>query len=344
VIALALLTFAPGAMGGSEEVVRTLTASLAEYGTREYRVLAPPDAVDVADGLPAEPAGARGSSARLVALSRALTSGDALRGAGVVHYPFTIPAPRPRRPHVVTLHDVLHLDLPELVPQSVRAFRLWAYDRAARKADRVVVPSAFVRNRAVARLGLDPARVRVIPHAVDTAVFHPPSDDEREPFVLYPARPWPHKNHALLFEAFAEVRRERPDLELVLTGGGHERLRLPAGVRSLGLVPRADLAELYRRASALVFPSRYEGFGLPVLEAMASGLPVAAAAGGAVEEVAGGAVRTFSPGSASQAASAIVETIENGASKTQQALEVARTFTRERVARLHDEVYAELEG
>jgi len=343
VIALALLTFAPGGMGGSEEVVRTLTASLAEHGTRDYRVLAPPDALDVANGLPAAAAGAPGSSSRAVALLRAATSGRALRGADVVHYPFTIPAPRARRPHVVTLHDVLHLDLPELVPRPVRMFRLWAYDRAARRADRVIVPSAFVRDRAVARLGLDPSLVRVIHHAVDTTAFHPPADGEREQFILYPARPWPHKNHALLFDAFAQVRRSRPELELVLTGGGHDSLRLPTGVRSLGLISRDELADVYRRASALVFPSRYEGFGLPVLEAMASGLPVAAAAGGAVQEVAGDHAVIFASDSASQAATAMLEAIDGGSDLARRGLEVARRFTRERVAVLHDEVYAELE-
>jgi glycosyltransferase involved in cell wall biosynthesis len=343
VIALALLTFAPGGMGGSEEVVRTLTASLAEHGTREYRVLAPPDALEIANGLPAAAAGAPGASSRLLALVRALTSGDALRGADVVHFPFTIPAPRPRRPHVVTLHDVLHLDLPDLVPRPVRIFRLWAYDRAARLADRVVVPSAFVRDRAVARLGLDPSRVRVIHHAVDTTLFHPPADGEREHFVLYPARPWPHKNHELLFEAFAQLRRSRPELELVLTGGGHEALRLPDGVRSLGLVSRQELAQLYRRASTLVFPSRYEGFGLPVLEAMASGLPVAAAAVAAVQEVAGETAFMFSPDSSDEAAVAILDAIDAPPDRVRRGIAIARGFTREKVARAHDEVYAELE-
>jgi glycosyltransferase involved in cell wall biosynthesis len=270
-------------------------------------------------------------------------SGGALRGADVVHFPFTIPAPRPPRPHVVTLHDVLHLDLPDLVPRPVRIFRLWAYDRAARLADRVVVPSAFVRDRAVARLGLDPSRVRVIHHAVDTALFHPPADGERERFILYPARPWPHKNHALLFEAFAQVRRSRPELELVLTGGGHERLWLPDGVRSLGLISRAELASLYRRASGLVFPSRYEGFGLPVLEAMASGLPVAASAGGAVQEVAGDVAVVFSPDSVREAAHAIIETLDAPSDRIREGVEIARRFTRQSVALAHDEVYSELE-
>ena len=89
---------------------------------------------------------------------------------------------------------------------------------------------------------------------------------------MYPARPWPHKNHDRLFVAFAELRRRHPDLELVLTAYGGPT---PPGVRSLGHVSRDELVRLYRTASGLVFPSLYEGFGQPPLEAMACGCPVA---------------------------------------------------------------------
>jgi glycosyltransferase involved in cell wall biosynthesis len=146
----------------------------------------------------------------------------------------------------------------------------------------------------------------------------------------------------VLFEAFGLVRRERPELDLLLTGGGHEGLTLPAGVRSLGTVPADELAALYRRASALVFPSRYEGFGWPVLEAMASGCPVAAAAGSAVEEVAGGAAILFAPGSAEAAADGIRRVLDDGPTLSERGLARAGAFTWERAARLHDEVYGEL--
>src|SRR4029077_15737383 len=121
-----------------------------------------------------------------------------------------------------------------------------------------IVPSAFTRERAVARLSLDRGRVHVVPYGIDHDLFHP-DDGPREPFLLYPARRWPHKNHAFLFDAFAELRRDRPDLELVLTGEPDSSV-FPDGVRSLGYVSAVELAELYRRAAALVFPSRYEGF------------------------------------------------------------------------------------
>jgi glycosyltransferase involved in cell wall biosynthesis len=344
-VGIALLTLAPGRMGGSEGYARGLVAALARWGEREYLVALPPGESALGAGLAAVTAGGPARSRRPWAIARAAAARGALDGAAVVHYPLTIPAPVTRRPQVVTLHDVLHLDLPELVPRATRAFRRVAYDLAARRADRVIVPSAFVRERAVARLGLDPERVRVVHHGVDHDLFHPPERDEpREPFLLYPARPWPHKSHELLFAAFALVRHERPELELVLTGGGHEALALPAGVRSLGAVPADELAALYRRAAALVFPSRYEGFGWPVLEAMASGCPVAAASGTAVEEVAGGAAVLFAPGSAEDVAAGVVAALDEAPVLASRGLERARAFTWERSAALHDEVYAELGG
>ena len=106
----------------------------------------------------------------------------------------------------MTLHDVQHLDLPQLFSRGERAFRSLAYHRSARSARIVIVPSAFVRDRAVELLGLDRRRIRVIHHGIDHERFTP-GDEAREPFLLYPARPWPHKNHARLFEAFALLRQ-----------------------------------------------------------------------------------------------------------------------------------------
>jgi glycosyltransferase involved in cell wall biosynthesis len=340
-VGIALLTLAPGQMGGSEGYARGLVAALARHGTGEYVVAVPPGEAAAGAGLPTVTAGAPPGSRRAWAIARAAASRGALDGARAVHFPLTIPAPVTRRAHAVTLHDVLHLDLPELVPRWTRLFRRLTYDAAARRAGRVIVPSAFVRDRAVARLGLDPARVRVVPHGIDHELFRP-EEEPREPFLLYPARPWPHKNHAALFEALALVRRERPDLELVLTGGGLDMQRLPEGVRSVGAVPAAKLAALYRRASALVFPSRYEGFGLPVLEAMASGCPVAVAEGTAAEEVAGGAGVLFSPRSPDAIAAGILAALADPETLRARGLERAAAFTWERCAALHDEVYAEL--
>jgi glycosyltransferase involved in cell wall biosynthesis len=203
----------------------------------------------------------------------------------------------------------------------------------------VIVLSEFVRGRALDTLGLDAERVHVVPHGVDHALFQQ-SDEQREPFLLYPARPWPHKNHARLFEAFAQLRAELPDLRLVLTGGGVERLDpLPPGVSGRGIVPRDELASLYCRAACLVFPSLYEGFGLPPLEAMACGCPVAASNAGAIPEVCGAAAVYFDPRSADAIANGVREALALADELTQEGLERAAAFTWERSALGHEEVY-----
>jgi glycosyltransferase involved in cell wall biosynthesis len=259
-----------------------------------------------------------------------------------IHYPLTIPLPRADAPAAITLHDVLHHDLPRLVPRAERFFRAVAYDRPARRARLVIVPSEFVRERAVAQLRLDPVRMRVIAHGIDHERFRPAAQAApREPFLLYPARPWPHKNHATLLEAFALLRRERPDLRLVLTGGGHRPVDAP-GVEVRGLVPPDELVSLLRRAAALVFPSRYEGFGAPPLEAMACGCPVAAARAASLPEVCGEAARLFDPASPDDIAAAVLDVLAEPDEWTSRGLAHAAAFTWERSAGEHEAAYREL--
>jgi glycosyltransferase involved in cell wall biosynthesis len=262
-----------------------------------------------------------------------------LADAAVVHYPLTVRIPSGLSPSVVTLHDVQHLDLPHLFPRAERLFRRAVWHPSIRGADRVVVLSEFVRRRAVDRLGLDDARIRVVPSGVDHAELTPGS--ERGPFLLYPARRWPHKNHERLFSAFGQLRRSRPELRLVLTGGGGAG-PVPDGVDDLGLVPRARLVALFRTASALVFPSLYEGFGLPLLEAMACGCPVACSDAGALPEVAGGAARLFDPYDPTAIAAAVAEVLAEPAPWTERGLARAAGFSWEQTARATGEVYDEL--
>jgi len=203
----------------------------------------------------------------------------------------------------------------------------------------VVVTSEFVRERALDALELDPTRIHVVPLAIDHTVFGP-GRDEPEPFVLYPARPWPHKNHARLFEAFASLRQTRPRLRLLLTGGGHERLgALPEGIESLGTVSTSALASLYRRAACLVFPSLYEGFGLPPLEAMACGCPVAASNAGAIPEVCGDAAVYFDPTDVEAMVSAMVEADGRRDALRAKGFARAALFTWDSAATRHEDVY-----
>ncbi len=347
-IAIPLLTLVPGELGGSETYVRELLVSLADVGEHEYRVVLPPVAPDAAGSLPSTVARgyrrARTTPERLAAMTLAAVRPAPLReslaGASAVHFPLTIELPRTSLPIAVTLHDVQHLDLPELFSRGERAFRTLAWHRSARRADIVIAISEFVRERAVERLGLDPARVRVVPLGLDHRAFVPGSV-EREPFVLYPARRWRHKNHERLFEAFALLQRERPELRLVLTGGG-DFGAVPDGVDARGHVPTAELVSLMQRASALVFPSLYEGFGLPPLEAMACGCPVACSNAAALPETVGDAALLFDPTDVRAIATAVRDVLDDPQPWVERGLARAATFSWDATARATDAIYAEL--
>jgi len=280
--------------------------------------------------------------ARLAAIADASVRPGRLRsafdGAKVVHFPLTIELPRLNAPKVVTLHDLQHLDLTRMFSRSERAFRQVVWHRSLRRASRVIVISEFVRERAISRLGIDGARLRVVPLGLDHALLRP--DGEREPFLLYPARPWPHKNHARLFEAFALLRRDRPELRLVLTGA--DLPDVPDGVVSRGHVPFAEVVSLMQRASALVFPSLYEGFGLPPLEAMACGCPVACSNAAALPETVGTAARLFDPHDASAIADAVRDVLDAPEEWSRRGLAHAARYSWDETARATDAVYTEL--
>ena len=329
-----MLTLVPGEMGGSESYARGLCGALAANSSIEAVAFVTKAASDAGEGLPTEVVVGYPSGRNPLDKALGVTVGFVRRGkmrrafvgVDVVHYPFTVPVPPLAVPSVVTLHDLQHLDLPDMFTWQTRSFRRVAYDRAARRADVVIVASTFVRDRAEALLDLDPARVEVVPHGIDHSVFLP-SAVAREDFVLYPARVWPHKNHARLLAAFELLRRDRPQLSLVLTGAGTEAFAGPVGVIGKGVVRRTELVDLYRRARCVVFPSLYEGFGAPPLEAMACGTPVAASNAGSLPEVCGEAAVLFDPHDPEAIATGAAEAIERSAELSALGVLRAARFT-----------------
>jgi glycosyltransferase involved in cell wall biosynthesis len=351
-VGISLLTLGPGEQGGAETYARELVRALGRVGTHDYTAFVPEVARDAADGLPAVAMRgsriARRGPPRIPAVALAARGSREVRSRAreldVLHYPLTVPVPGARAPRVVTLHDLQHRDLPELYSTSLRLFRRRAYDRAARRAAAIIVPSAFVRARAVELLQLDAGRVHVTPHGVDHDLFRP-GREPRETFLLYPARPWKHKNHLLLLQAFVDLRREIPGLRLVLTGDGLETLsQLPERVERLGFVTREELASLYRRAACLVFPSLYEGFGLPLLEAMACGCPVAASNRGAIPETCGDAGVLFDPEDVHAITNGLREALGRADELSGRGLARAAGFTWDETARRHDAVYRAAAG
>jgi alpha-1,3-rhamnosyl/mannosyltransferase len=172
-----------------------------------------------------------------------------------------------------------------------------------------VTPSEYSRQALLSVVDLPPEQVWIVPHGIPTPSIGPGREVDlaqvkdgfgvEPPFFLYPAITYPHKNHLTLVRAMAAVVREHPEASLVMTGGEgqmegeiHETiadLGLRGRVHRLGRIPWWDLAAFLRQAHGLGFPSRFEGFGAPVIEAMAGGCPVIAAETTALPEVVGDA-------------------------------------------------------
>jgi len=217
----------------------------------------------------------------------------------VCHSTTAIPAAT-ERPHVVTVHDVAFLATPErFTRHGARVMR--AGLERCRGADLVLCPSVVTRDDLVAN-GFDRGRIRVVPWGV-TQVDVDDADVDRvrrryalpERFVLFVGTVEPRKNLARLAAAVAQLDEPLPLVVAGAAGWGDGADVDTTGTRFLGFVPAADLPALYAAASVFAYPSLQEGFGLPVAEAMASGVPVVTSRGGATEEVAAGAAVLVEP-------------------------------------------------
>jgi glycosyltransferase involved in cell wall biosynthesis len=345
-VGISLLTLVPRVSGGSETYARELVHALARVGEHTYRVLLPSIASDV-EGLPSEVVEEYRASTsmpgRIVAMSEGVVRGGRLRrrldGLDAVHFPLTVMIPRVTEPPpVTTVLDLQHEFLPQFFSRAERTYRRTVYGWSVRHSRLVIAISEHAARAIRSRFEVADDRVRPIHLGLDHSVFNPGAED-RERFLVYPARAWPHKNHTRLFEAFGELRRRHPDLELVLTAYDGPT---PDGVRSLGHVSRDELVSLYRTASGLVFPSLYEGFGQPTLEAMACGCPVASSNAASLPEVCGDAARLFDPGSTEDMIAAVEEILERPSEWSARGIERASRFSWEATARAHESVYAEL--
>jgi alpha-1,3-rhamnosyl/mannosyltransferase len=314
-----LLWLVPGAVGGSEEATVALLRQIAAQKPDDmhYRVYALdafghtyPDVAKLFDTrlVPLE---GRLKPLRVGAENTWLASDTRRAELDLVHHMNAVlPAVR-RTPGIVTVHDLQPFDLPHNFHPVKRAYVHATVPRSVRKAALVLTPSEFVRKGIVDRFNIPEDRVRttwwgVEPPAATVTVGEVQARYDLSPrwFVMN-AVTWPHKNHAMLVRAFATVASKQHDVTLVLTGGEAQeeealaeqidRLGLRGRVRRTGRIPRDHVLAIVRGAVALTFPSRYEGFGLPVVEAMSLGTPVLAADATALPEVVGEAGRLLDP-------------------------------------------------
>lgn len=244
--------------------------------------------------------------------------GPRLRREGVelYHAPHYVLPLGLRCPAVVTVHDLIHLRFPEHRRPLERRYARWMLRRAVRLARRLLTVSQTTADELTGRLGAPPERIDVIPNGVDDRFRRELSatditatlarHDLRPGYLLFVGNPKPHKNLGRLLEAYARLLRDRPEAPPLVLAGDRGGARSPLGgwiaragiearTRRLGHLPADDLPAIYRGAALLVQPSLWEGFGLPVAEAMAAGTPVVAARRGALPEVAADAAEWIDP-------------------------------------------------
>jgi glycosyltransferase involved in cell wall biosynthesis len=287
--------------------------------------------------------------------------------AHLVHEPHYVLPPAIRCRTVVTIHDCIHLMFPQYLPGTLahvyaRA-SMWS---AVRKSDRILTVSDASKRDILHFFDIPADKVHVIYNAIDERFLAPPNEEGMDrirqryqlehPFLLYVGNIKPHKNLERLVDAFGRVRAGgQEELRLIIIGDeiskypplrqAVHRHRLDKYVRFLGFQPYDTLAAFYRLARAFVFPSLYEGFGLPPLEAMACGTPVITSNVSSLPEVAGGAALLVDPYDPASIADGITRAVTDEALRGEmikRGLARARSFSwQESVAATH-RVYMEV--
>lgn len=221
-------------------------------------------------------------------------------------------------PFIFTIHDLNHIDRPENSSPLKRLYYATILKRSCHRAARILTVSEFSRTRIVDWSGVSPEKVLNVSCGVDPD-YNPEVAPYKIPFsyLLCVSNRKPHKNELRTVEAFARAGLD-PEMRLVFTGRPTvelaaviERFHMTQRVHFVGVVPDAELPSLYHSAEALVFASLYEGFGLPVLEAMACGTPVVTSNTSALPEVAGDATLLVDPTSMEDIAAAMRQIVEN---------------------------------
>ncbi|NNF53292.1 MAG: glycosyltransferase family 4 protein [Acidimicrobiales bacterium] len=342
-IGINLLWLEPGVVGGSENYTLSLLRAVHDLDPLDLElvVYGPRSILDhhpdighrfefvVAPNLPAKRLGR--VAAEHTWLSRHTGRHNLMHYAGGV-----LPKGAPAQ-SILTILDLQPLDMPQNFGRMKRSWLGQMIPRSVDDAKLITVPSMFTAQRLEELLGVPQEVIRVVPFGVRAASTVQTPIGEK-PVVLYPAIAYAHKRHCDLIDAFVKVRAAVPDARLVLTGGPgpltdtvQEQIvscGLGEFVEITGWVSEPEMQEWYSNAAVLAFPSEYEGFGLPVLEAMNHSTPVVVADAGSLPEIAGPAATVVPVRDPDALARAIVGILINGEKAASMAVDGAAWASR----------------
>lgn len=373
-VGINLLWMVPGVVGGSETYTTRLLSGLAEQSSPDldYTLFTLPQFATAHPEFAADfdvafaPVTGQWKSFRVAGENSWLAAQAKLKKIDLLHHAGgTMPLVHSARP-ILTIHDLQYLFYPEYFTRTKLTWLRKMVPRSAEAARVILVPSEYSRRTVIERLNIDPSVVTVVPHGISPREPRGPVPDLRArydlhgPIFLYPAASYPHKNHLLLLNAFEKVLSVHPKALLVLTGARAylesltakqmearideeiDKLGIRASIRRLGFVPADDLDALYQEAIATVFPSKFEGFGAPVLEAMSRACPVVASNVSALPEVVGDDGLLVSPDNAGEWAETMTRLIEDEGLRADLAKRGparARDFAWSRSASILEEAY-----
>ncbi len=287
-------------------------------------------------------------------------------GANILHFTGQIPKNPGKLPSVATVHDLFNVKFPESVAPEFRV-NPKSLARSLKKIKKIIAVSDFTKNDLINFLGTPGEKIEVAPHGIETNLFlshegknklnaqdnkhfNIPGD-----YIFCVGTLEPRKNYLKTLEAFKIVLKSHPNQKLVIAGGNgwesdkiHQKaktLQIENSVNFLGYIESSDLPALYKGASAFIFPSIYEGFGLPILEALSFNVPIAISNIASLPEIAGEAALTFDPEEPEEIAKQTIRLLEDSALREnliRLGIDRISKFTWEKTATKTLEVYRSL--
>ncbi len=373
-IGIVALTYHPGTAGGIETYFQNLIAELQRADqVNQYIIFLPKSSMKV---LPiwaknfSEVAVHQGLVKKVIKrLQVHLFRTDASQAAkiesykcDILHFPLQIlEPPRIQGKVVLSSMDIQQEYLPQMFNRADLEARRLSYRPSAERADHIITISHFSKESLIEKYHIDPAKITVAHLGYDSRLYtSSPVETELQlpkPYFYYPAATWPHKNHLALLKAFQLFLRDHPEFSLVFSGIKKQKndqieqhivsLHLEKKVVMTGYLPQQQLPALYQQAYAMVYPSLFEGFGIPLLEAMACGCPVIASLATSVPEVAQEAALYFNPADVNDIAAKMGQLVSNPSlrkSLVEKGNEQIKQFSNRKVAEETLMVYNKVYG